>query len=121
MISVCLYLLFTSFVTSSVFSACSSRSEWIFTKLCELLAPLELSIMMIVRLKKTIQKQSSFRWRNPILTRPPREHSRFQGSFIHIAYDSINPGHQYRSRNAFTSVPGGRRVRGSFSIILFLP
>ena len=52
MISVCLYLLFTSFVTSSVFPACSSRSEWIFTKLCELLAPLELSIMMIVRLKK---------------------------------------------------------------------
>ena len=40
------------------------------------------------------------------------------GSFIHIAYASSNPDHQYRSRNAFTSVPRARRVRGSFSIIL---
>ena len=40
------------------------------------------------------------------------------GSFIHIASDPYNPGHQYPSQNAFTSGTGARRLRGSFSIIL---
>ena len=54
------------------------------------------------------------------------DHTRFSkfiyGSFIHIPYDSSDPGHQYRSQNVFTSTSGARRLRCSFSTILrFLP
>ena len=99
----------------------STASDWLFTKLYELLPSFVLKTSCECSSKsnyttinkKLLQKQSCFGWRNLILSRPLREHSRFQihGSFIHIAYDC-------RSQNAFTSTSGSGRLRGSFSIIL---
>ena len=108
----------------SVFSACRARGRvclehLVFTKLYELLLlssswkPREYSS----RSKRHTIHKNFFRnkavsgWCNLVLPRPTREHSRFQ---IHIC----NSDHQYQSQNAFTSVPGTRRLRGTFSIIL---
>ena len=98
-----------------------TASDWLFTKLYELLPSFALKTSCECSSKsncttinkKLLQKQSCFGWRDLILSRPLREHSRFQihGSFIHIAYGC-------RSQNAFTSTSGSGRLRGSFSIIL---
>ena len=84
---------------SSVFSACSSCCDWLFTRLCELLAPLT----PLAYCKRTIQKQSHFGWPNLILHWPFRDHLLSKltyGSFIHIAYDS-NPDHVPPSPSPF--------------------
>ena len=52
------------------------------------------------------------------IPRPPRVFKFPYGSFIHIAYNSSNSDHQYRSQNALTSALEARRLHGSFRIIL---
>ena len=77
-----------------------TASDWLFTKLYELLPSFVLKTSCECSSKsncttinkKLLQKQSCFGWRNLILSLPLREHSRFRihVSFIHIAYDPSN-------------------------------
>ena len=52
------------------------------------------------------------------MARSPTSTTSWTFVFLHIGYDSSNPGpdHQY-SQNEFTSASGARRLRGSFNII----
>jgi len=94
-----------------------AASDWLFTKLCELLTPLDVNM---VRPENHVNKAVSdgaisFYLDHIVRTRV----SKFTyGSFIHVAYDPSNPDHQYRSHRVFISASGARRLLGSFSIIL---
>jgi len=94
-----------------------AASDWLFTKLYDLLTPLGLNI---VRPENHVNKAVSdgaisFYLDHFVRTRVSKI---TYGSFCHIPYNPTDPDHKSRPQNVFTAVTGAKRIRGRFDIIL---
>ena len=108
-----------------------AASDWLFTKVYELLSPLGLNIVhpennlwVLFKVKTTVpfilkKKQSCFGWHDFILPRPAWHFVRTRvskvtyGSFCNILYDPRDPDHRSRSHKVYSLVSGEERISGA--------
>jgi len=94
-----------------------AASDWLFTKVHEILTPLGLNI---VRPENHVNKAVSdgaisFYLDHFVRTRVSKI---TYGNFCHIPYDPNSPDHRSRTHKVFTSVSGNKRISESFDVIL---